>query len=183
MGQSHGLTPGHAPTGPVHGSDPGAWHIGPVRVLVVLAAAVASLGLAASAGAAIVVQKGIAGAQLHMTKAQVRAKLGAPKSVQKGRNEFGHYTTFVYPRVTVSFQGDARVTAVRTMSPAERTVSGAGVGSSEAKVKAAVPSARCGAFSGSRQCIVGAFKPGRAITAFQLKNGHVTWVVVGIVLD
>jgi hypothetical protein len=57
------------------------------------------------------------------------------------------------------------------------------LGSSEAKVKAAVPSATCATLSGFRQCAVGVFKPGRVVTAFQIKNGHVSSVVVGIVLD
>lgn len=174
---------GVAPTGPVLRSDPRSWHIGPVRAVSLLAVVVALLALAAPAGAAIVVQKGIAGVQLQMTKAQVRAKLGAPNRVKNGRNDFGRYTKFVYPRVTVSFQSGPRVTAVQTRSTLERTVSGAGVGSSEAKVRAAVPSAKCATLYGSRQCVVGAFKPGRVVTAFQIKNGHVSSVVVGIVLD
>jgi hypothetical protein len=154
-----------------------------VRAISVLAVAALLLSSPASAGATIVVQKGMAGAQLQMTKAQVRAKLGAPKRVVNGRNEFGRYTKFVYTRVTVLFQGGAKVSAVQTTSRLERTASGAGVGSSEAKVKAAVPSARCSTLSGFRQCIVGAFKPGRIITAFQIKHGRVRSVVVGIVLD
>jgi hypothetical protein len=151
--------------------------------MAALAVAVAFLGLAASAGAAIVVQKGIAGVQLRMEKAQVRAKLGTPKRVQNGRNDFGRYTRFVYPRVTVLFQSGSKVTAVQTTSSLERTASGAGVGSSESKVKAAVPNAKCVTLSGARQCFVGAFKPGRVVTAFQIRNGHVSSVVVGIVLD
>jgi hypothetical protein len=154
-----------------------------VRAVVVLTVAALLLSLPASAGATIVVQKGIAGAELHMTKAQVRAKLGTPKRVVNGRNEFGRYTKFVYLRVTVLFQGRLKVSAMQTMSPLERTVAGAGVGSSEAKVKAAVPSARCSTLSGFRQCVVGAFKPGRVVTAFQIKHGRVSSVVVGIVLD
>ena len=137
----------------------------------------------ATAGATIVIQKGIAGAQLHMTKAQVRAKLGTPKLVQNGRNAFGRFTNFVYARVTVMFQSGPKVTGLRTSSLLERTIGGVGVGSTEARVKAAVPAAKCKTEFGSRQCVVGVLKPGRVITAFAIKRGHVSTVVVGIVLD
>lgn len=154
-----------------------------MRALSLPAIVVAALLVAAPAGAAIVPQKGIAGVELRMTKAQVRAKLGAPKRVEKGRNDFGRFTRFLYPRVTVLFQSGAKVTAVRTMSPLERTAAGVGVGATEAKVKARVPGVKCATLSGARQCVVGVFKPGRVITAFQISEGHVSTVVVGIVID
>ena len=143
----------------------------------------AALLVAAPAGAAIVPQKGIAGVDVRMTKAKVRAKLGAPKRIVNGKNDFGRYTTFVYPRVTVLFQGGTKVTAVRTMSALERTATGVGVGATEAKVKAGVPGVKCATVNGARQCVVGVFKPGRVVTAFQIRKGHVNTVVVGIVVD
>jgi hypothetical protein len=154
-----------------------------VRSLALLAAVGVLLALPGPAGATIVVQKGIAGAELHMTKAQVRSKLGTPTLIQNGRNAFGRFTKFVYARVTVRFQSGPRVTDVRTSSRLERTIGGAGVGSTEAQLKAAVPAAKCKTTLASRQCVVGVLKPGRVITAFFLKKGHVSSVVVGIVLD
>src|SRR5919197_1248388 len=56
-----------------------------------------------------------------MTQAQVRALLGPPPKVKHGSSDFGPYTRFTYPRVTVMFQGNAKVTSVWTQSPAEKT--------------------------------------------------------------
>jgi hypothetical protein len=154
-----------------------------VRAVSILAFAVALLALPASAGATIVPQQSIAGVHLQMTTAQVRAKLGAPPKVLNGKNDFGPYTTFVYPRVTISFQGRKRVSSLRTTSARERTAAGVGVGSTEGKVKAGVPRVKCKTELGSRQCVVGLFKPGHVVTAFLMKSGKVRAVVVGIVLD
>jgi hypothetical protein len=79
-----------------------------VRFGLLLVALAAMLVAAGPAGAKIVVQRGIAGANLHMTKAQVRGRLGAPKLVRNGRNAFGRFSNFVYPRVTVSLAGSCR---------------------------------------------------------------------------
>ena len=128
-------------------------------------------------------QKSIAGAALHMTRMQVRAALRPPRAVRSGRNEFGRFTTFLYPRVTVTFQGGRRVTGLRTRSALERTPSGVGVGSTEARVKARVPGVDCKTELGARQCVVGVFAPGRVVTAFGIARGHVRSVVVGIVID
>jgi len=148
-----------------------------------LVALAAMLIVAGPAGAKIVVQRGIGGANLHMTKAQVRARLGAPTRVHNGRNTFGHFSNFVYPRLTVMFQSGPKVTGVRTSSRLERTSSGVGVGSSVARVKAGVRQAKCRTQFGTRQCVVGKFLPGRVITAFVIRKGHVSSVIVGIVLD
>jgi len=163
---------------------PPAWQSRRVRSALVAAVTAATvLALAAPAAATIVPQQGIAGVRLHMTKAQVRAKLGAPKRALNGRNEFGLYSTWVYARVTISFQGQKRVTSMKTLSRLERTATGVGVGSPEARVKARAPAAKCRTESGSRQCVVGAFGPGRTVTVFSIKSGKVRAVLVGIVID
>jgi hypothetical protein len=41
----------------------------------------------------------------------------------------------------------------------------------------------CKSELGLRQCVVGRFLPGRVITAFAIRRGHVTSVVVGVVID
>jgi outer membrane protein assembly factor BamE (lipoprotein component of BamABCDE complex) len=138
-----------------------------------------ALVVAPAAAATVVPQRGIAGVRLHMTKSQVRALLGAPRHVQTGRNDFGRYTTFRYPRVSVTFQSGVKVTGMRTSSPLERTTAGVGVGSTRAKVKAKVPGVRCE----SQQCVVGRFRPGSVVTSFILRHGRVSAVVVGIVID
>ena len=118
-----------------------------------------------------------------MTKAQVRSNLGTPTRIRSGRNEFGRYVEFVYPRVSVSFQGRSRVTGLRTRSRLERTGKGIGVGSTEAEVKAKVTGVRCRTESGFRHCFLGAFLPGRVVTDFHIRGGRVSSVVVGFVLD
>jgi hypothetical protein len=154
-----------------------------VRLALALAVVAAALGAAAPIDARIIVQHGIAGVELRMTKSQVRSKLGRPIGIRRGRNEFGRYVEFLYPRVTVSFQGGLRVTGVRTRSRLERTRRGIGVGSREAQVKARVAGVRCRTEGGLRHCFIGRFLPGRVITDFSIRNGRVTWVVIGFVLD
>jgi hypothetical protein len=153
-----------------------------MRAVLVLSIVLA-LALAAPAGTAIVAQRGIAGLELQMTKAKVRAKLGTPTKVKTGKNEFGRFTQFVYPRVTVLFQSGSRVTALRTFARAERTSAGVGVGSREADVKAKVAGVKCESVSGARHCYVGKFLPGKRVTDFFIRGGKVTSVVVGFVVD
>jgi hypothetical protein len=142
-----------------------------------------ALALTPAAGARIVVQKGIGGAELGMTRANVRAKLGTPLRVKHGSNDFGQYTEFVYRTVTVSFQGNAKVTGMRTSSRRERTARGIGVGSTLVQVRGNVPSVRCRNEFGSLHCWVGRFLPGRRVTDFLFRKGRVSSVVVGYVLD
>jgi hypothetical protein len=148
-----------------------------------LLAAAAALALPASAGAAIVPQQSIAGAKLGMTKAQVKAKLGPPQSVQSGTNDFGAFTTFRYPPVSVTFQSGPNATAVVTRSPGQRTAKGVGVGSSVFSVLVGVPGVKCQNESGFVHCFLGAFTPGHLVTDFVIRNARVTRVTIGRVID
>lgn len=150
-----------------------------MRLRAIAATALAALVLAPPGGAVIVVQNGIAGIRLGMTQAAVRAKLGKPRSVQHGRNEFGSFTQLGYRGLRVIFQGNRTVTAIRTTSPSERTPRGIGVGSTRAAVRARVAGVRCAA----GHCFVGRFLAGRRVTDFLLRNGRVSAVVVGFVID
>jgi hypothetical protein len=153
-------------------------------VRAVLLAAVFVLATASVATATIVLQRGMADVRLGMTQARVRAVLGEPLRTEHGSNDFGSYTELRFPhRIRVVFQGDLRVTSISTTGRHERTTGGIGVGSTEAEVKANVPSVSCETFVGLRSCYVGTFAPGSRVTDFQLRNGRVTRVTVGFVID
>jgi hypothetical protein len=147
-----------------------------------LAASTAAL-LAAGAGAAdgqILLQHGIGGVRLGQTESTVRAAKGAPVRVVDGVNEFGGYIQLRYRGLTVTFQGGARVTAVSTRSPSERTNQLIGVGSTKASLLAAHPTASC---PDTFHCVVGKEEPGRTVSSFALRKGVVRQVTIGYVID
>ena len=151
-----------------------------MRVAVAL---VVVLAWATAASAVIVPQRGIAGVRLEMSKAQVRAVLGAPRAVVHGSNDFGSYTIYRYRGLRVTFQGNRTVTGVFTTRASERTAAGVGVGSTEGQVRAKVAGVHCRTESGFRHCFVGRFLAGKSVTDFRIKRGHVTSVTVAFVLD
>lgn len=148
------------------------------RTAAVLAIGIA-FGTVEAAGATIIPQRSIAGVELEMTKASVRAVLGTPGRVIQGTNEFGQYTVFRYYRLRVTFQGNATVTAVETNRLQERTPRGAGVGSTRAELRAKVTGLTCM----PRLCFKGQFLPGRRVTVFRICDGIVTRVQIGFVID
>src|SRR5438105_12057931 len=103
------------------------------RRLLALAVVLAStLMPVATAQAIIQVQRGISGIALSMTPAQVKAGLGKPNKTKTGTNPFGAFTQYVYAGgITVTFQGNANVTAVAIAGQSDRTAGGVGVGSTE----------------------------------------------------
>jgi hypothetical protein len=153
-----------------------------VRALVALAFGMVLL-VASTGSAAIVPQQGIAGVRLAMSKAQVRAVLGRPRTVRRGANEFGRFTELRYRRLGVVLQGGSSVTSIRTSRRSERTTSGVGVGSTEAQLRAGLPRLRCRTEFGARHCFLGRFLAGRRITDFTIRQGRAVRVVVGFVID
>ena len=145
--------------------------------------AVASALAVPAARAVIVPQHGIAGVRLGMTQADVRAVLGPPRRVVRGSNEFGRYGEFRYRALRIVFQGERNVTFVSTTRRSERTAGGIGVGSPQRRVRQAIPAVRCRSEDGARLCVLGKQLPGRRVTVFFMRRGHVARVDVGFVID
>ena len=147
------------------------------------ATALVVLALPAAASARIVPQHGIAGANLDMTQAQVRAKLGKPDKVRYPASPiFGRYTTWFYGATSIDMfrTQDRKVFNVSTTSKSEKTAAGVGVGSTAAAVKNKVRGASCD----EQHCWVGRFEGGEKVTDFTLgKTGRVARVTIGYVLD
>jgi len=138
----------------------------------------------ASASAIIQVDKGMAGARIDNTKAEVRAALGNPRRVMQGMNDFGEFTEYRYRgQIRVIFQGRKRVSSVSTTGLGDRTRRGVGVGSTEARVRSRVAGITCESFGSFRTCHTGDFSAGSRVTDFQIEDGRVSRVVVGIVID
>jgi hypothetical protein len=158
-----------------------------MRHRMALAGALAAAGalvLPAAAPALVQVDKGIAGARLGSTIAQVHAALGTPARVANGSNEFGRFRQETYGGgIVVFYQGARTVTSVVTTGLGDRTAKGVGVGSTEGAVRANVPGVRCETTSGSRSCHTHRFAPGRRVTDFFLRSGRVVRVTVGFVID
>src|SRR5829696_7497159 len=99
---------------------------------LVIAVMLASLGAPAAASALVQVDRGIAGARLGNSRAEVRAALGKPRSARSGTNDFGAFSQWTYRGgITVLFQGRTEVSSVSTTGRGDRTARGVGVGSSE----------------------------------------------------
>jgi hypothetical protein len=157
-----------------------------VKRPVALSALVVAATLLAPASAEAIIQldRGIAGARLGNTKAEVKTALGQPKRVRNGTNDFGPFTVFVYAgRINVTFQSGNTVTAVTTRGLGDRTARGIGVGSTRTAVEQRVPGVDCNTFMGTTICQRGEGLPGERITAFFVRNGRVVRVTVGIVID
>ena len=156
-------------------------------LIAVLAGAAFVLCLASTAQAVIQVQRGISGVRLGMSQARVKASLGTPAKVKHGSNPFGSFTVFRYAGgIRVTFQGNKNVTAVSITGHTDQTPSGVGVGSTEQQVKNGIHGVKCDSGNhsgGTRSCHVGSFKPGHRVTDFLIRNGHVTRVTVGFVID
>ena len=150
------------------------------RPLLLISLVIVAAASAAPAGAVIHPGHSIAGVELGMTRAQVRAELGEPARVTRGSNEFGPFRVFRYFRLWVTFQGEETVTAVKTTRTRERTPRDAGVRSTRAQLLARVRAVRCRT---ATLCEKGRLVPGGRVTVFRLFNGRVTSVLVGFVID
>lgn len=155
------------------------------RILAVSALLLAGCLLAPStAGAIIQLDRGIAGARLGNTKAEVKSALGQPNRVRNGNNEFGPFTVYVYRGgIRVTFQSGNTVTAATTVGLGDRTRRGVGVRSTQAAVENRVPGATCESFGQTTICTRGELLPGERVNSFFIRNGRVFRVTVAFVID
>jgi hypothetical protein len=155
------------------------------RIVAVSALIVATCLLApSSAGAIIQLDRGIAGARLGNTKAEVKTALGQPNRIRNGMNDFGPFTVFIYRGgIRVTFQSGNAVTAATTVGLGDRTRRGVGVRSTQAAVENRVPGVTCEAFGQTTLCTRGELEPGEIVNTFFIRNGRVFRVTVGRVID
>jgi hypothetical protein len=142
------------------------------RLAALTAAAAVLVAIAADASATIVPGRGMSGVAIGLTKAQLRARLGAPVVATSRR--------WYYPRVQVGFR-TGRVVELTTTRSVERTRAGLGVDSTEAAVRAAYPQLVCTAENHFRRCRLGGSAPGSRVTDFVLGRGRVLQVTVALV--
>ena len=155
--------------------------------LLPLATAVALLSLCAPAGATIVPQRGMLGVELGDSVREVRSKLGAPDGIRFVDNEIiGRQRIYHYGRTAIAFNGasrGARVINMTTRSRRERLANGVGVGSTKREVMRKVAGVKC-PVDEMFHCYLGRLLPGRRVTDFRIgRNGRVTHVSVGRVID
>jgi hypothetical protein len=150
-------------------------------------ATLALLVTASLVEARIVVQRGIMGINLNMTRARVIQEKGQPDSQRIVQNEIlGRQRIMRYGRTRVAFNGTrntSRAIGIDTRDRRQRTRSGVGVGSTEAQVKNRIQGIRCRTESGSRHCFKGSFQPGQRVTDFAISSGRVIRVTVAFVID
>ena len=144
-----------------------------------------ALALAPAAEAAVQVDRGIAGARLGNTRADVRKALGKPSKTRTGMNDFGPWVSYAFAgKITVFFQGRERVSSVQTAGLGDRTAAGIGVGSTESELTGSVKGLTCEDIGANvRTCHTGEFVPGARVTDFRLSNGKVESVTVALVVD
>jgi hypothetical protein len=153
-----------------------------------VAATLAALAFAAPATAAVVPGQGIAGVELRMTEAQVRAAVGPPLRVTRSRGALGLLVTRLHYRgLDVDLQrldGQAVVTRAIATRAGERTRSGVGVGSSLAAVRR-LPGVRCWSEGADRYCGSGDRNtPLARVTIYSIgAHDRVTRIVVGLVVS
>jgi hypothetical protein len=157
-----------------------------MKRLVLALACISTVALVVPTGASALIQidRGIAGARLGNSKPQVRAALGQPRRVINDTNEFGPFTEFRYAGgIRVTFQGRTNVSGVSTTGLGDRTARGVGVRSTRQAVQQRVPGVSCEPVPGGSICQTGSGLPGQRLTAFFIRAGRVTRVVVAFVID
>jgi hypothetical protein len=150
--------------------------------------AVAPKGLAVPDAEArrIVPQVGIAGVRLLVTEAQLRELLGPPvRTIRRKPEILGRSRELVYRGLRFTFPGwsGGNAIAIQAESPRYRTRKGVGVGSTESAAAAGLSGERCSTSGDVRSCVIGQELPGRTVTLLRVRDGKVSSVLIGIVID
>lgn len=123
-----------------------------------------------------------------MSRSAVIQAKGKPDAEHVIPNEIlGRQRILRYGKTRVGLNGpskSARVIAVTTVDPRQRTRSGVGVGSTEAAVRNGLRGEHCSG-AAVRHCLIGVLRPGRRVTDFTISGParRVTRVTVAIVID
>jgi hypothetical protein len=135
----------------------------------------------------IKVDVGINRIKIGFSEAKVLKKMGtSPKRVQTGTNDFGSYRILVFgKRFKVTILDQRGVTRMSTMSGAQRTFDGIGVGSTRQQVRAAyaVMCERVPGQPGQQVCLTHEPAAGETATTFRMQNKVVSQVDVLTVVD
>lgn len=134
----------------------------------------------------IVPQVGIAGVRLLATEAKLRALLGPPlRTVRRSPEILGRSRELVYRGLRVTFPGwsGGNAIAIQAESARYRTRKGVGVGSTETAAAAGLSGEKCSTSGDVRSCVIGQELPGRTVTLLRLRDGKVSSVLIGIVID
>lgn len=108
--------------------------------------------LCADPAAAAITHDGVAGVELGMSEADVRAELGRPASMSGGDQDT---KLLDYPRRKVDvLLRDDRVVRIRTTSRSQTTPSGVGPGVTEAAMRRKLRGERCSRARGALVCSV-----------------------------
>lgn len=135
----------------------------------------------------IKVDEGINRIKVGFSETKVLKKMGtAPKRVKTGTNDFGSYRILVFgKRFKVTILDQRGVTMMSTMSGAQRTFDGIGVGSTRQQVRGAyaVMCERVPGEPGQQVCLTNEPTAGETTTVFRLQNKVVTQVDVATLVD
>lgn len=142
--------------------------------VIVLALA---LVLPARSEARIVVNRGVDPVRVGMTTRETRGALGRPDVTERS----GETTALIYrSRKLVVTVVSGRVQIVSTRSRRQRTVTGAGPGTTLGALRRRVNGERCGSKAGVQVCKVGSSRRGRRSTVFLIVDGIVDTVSVAL---
>ncbi len=134
--------------------------------------------------AMIQIDRGIAGARLGASPAQVRAALGKPTKTTPAATTSGRGCGYTFAGgIGVFFQGAGGRRRCRSRGSATGRRRASAIGSTQADVVANVPRVECETVETALTCHTRDLLPGQQVTDFRIEDGKVVRVTVAIVID